>query len=69
MDFTVERESAGSWHLVASAVEAETAAQAVARACSDEGLYRAGPLGATGLRELFVVPSWGPPEPVEPGLT
>jgi hypothetical protein len=66
MDFTVERESDGSWHLVAGAIEAESAAQAVARACVDDGLYRAGPLGTTGIREHFVVPPWGPPEAVEP---
>lgn len=64
MNFTVEREAAGSWQLVADVVEAESAAQAVARACTDDGLYRAGPLGTTGLREHFVVPPWGPPEAV-----
>lgn len=68
MDFTVERELLGSWDLVTGAIAANDAAQAVARACSDPGLYRASPIGTSGLHEHFMVPSWGPPEPVEPGL-
>lgn len=65
MDFTVERNEAGDWKLIAAAVMADDAAQAVRRAGFDAGLYRASPLGTSGLDEHFVVPVWGPPEPVE----
>ena len=65
MHFRVERERGGIWHEITSAIEANSAAQAVARACSDAGRYRAGPHGSTDEVEHFVVPAWGPPEPVE----
>lgn len=68
MHFAVQGRYGGSWHLV-GAIEAESAIQAVSRAAPDAGLYRAGPLGTTGLERHFVVPTWGPPEPVEPHLT
>ena len=68
MHFTVERKHCNGWELVVGAVQAEDAAQAVVRASSDPGLYRVGPIGATGLKEHFVVPEWGPPEPIEPGI-
>lgn len=69
MDFTVERRYDGSWHLVGGAIEAKSAIQAVIRAASDGGLYRAAPLGTSGLEQHFIVPTWGPPEPVESGVT
>jgi hypothetical protein len=68
MEFTVERESDEGWEAVAAAIYATDAAQAVTRTCNDAGTYRAAPLGTSGIHEHFVVPTWGPPEPVEPGL-
>lgn len=64
MRFTVERDIKGAWHSVAVAIEASGARQAVARAASEAGLYRARPHGLADLHELFWVPQWGPPEPV-----
>jgi hypothetical protein len=69
VEFTVERSLGGVWEIVAGVVTAGSAAHAVTLVCTDEGLYRARRTGTTGPHEHFAVPAWGPPEPVEPGLT
>jgi hypothetical protein len=61
----VERRHLGRWRTVDAQIEARNAAQAVARACSEPGVYRAGPCGTSGLVERFLVPAWGPPESIE----
>ena len=52
------------WRLVADAVEATSAVQAVIRAADGEGRYRARGDGKDGA-SVFWVPAWGPPEPLE----
>lgn len=63
--FIVEAESDGGWTLIAEAVEARSALQAVARAAPLEGRYRVrSPDEAHRCPQLFLVPPWGPPEPL-----
>jgi len=64
--FSVERQNLGFWHVVAPAVEADSALQAVIRSSSEAGTHRATPQGTYGLGEYFVVPEWGPPKPIVP---
>ncbi len=52
------------WRLVADAVEATSAVQAVIRAADGEGRYRAHGDGNDD-PSVFWVPAWGPPEPIE----
>lgn len=66
MQFTVERQNIGIWHLVAAAVEAEDAFQAIACSATEPGTHRATPRGTHGLGEYFVVPELGPPQPIAP---
>jgi hypothetical protein len=55
--------SGQDWFLVADAVEATSAVQAVIRAADGEGRYRARGSGEDGA-SVFWVPAWGPPEPL-----
>jgi len=65
MLFAVEREHEGIWRVVDLAVEAVTHRQAVARACTVPGLYRARHLDEPGREPRhFWVPVWGAPEPL-----
>lgn len=66
MEFTVERQRAGSWQVVATAVEAESALQAVTRSSPEPGTHRATERSAYALGEYFRVPELGPPEPIAP---
>lgn len=62
VQFTVEREEGGGWELVAAEVEASSHHQAVVRASTHAGIYRASLHGVTGSHQHFAVPGWGPPE-------
>ncbi len=63
--FTVEGETAGDWALIAEAVEAGSAIQAVAHAARREGRYRVrSPAEPHQAPHHFWVPAWGPPEPL-----
>lgn len=64
IQFTVERQNLGFWHVVAAAVVAESALEAVIQSCSEAGTHRATPRG--GLGEYFVVPECGPPVTIAP---
>jgi hypothetical protein len=66
MQFTVERQNIGIWHVVSAAIEAEDALQAVTESSTDPGTHRATPQGNYGLGEYFDVPELGPPEPIAP---
>ena len=66
MQFSVDREIDSHWYPVDTAVEAGSAAQAVALCATAEGTYRATPIDAPASRaEQFSVPAWGPPDPVD----
>jgi hypothetical protein len=68
MLYSVEKEHEGSWRVIDMAVEALDHHQAVVRACTDSGIYRARAIdGADEMHKHFWVPSWGPPEPLGAG--
>lgn len=68
MLYSVEQENEGAWRVIDMAVEAMGHHQAVVRACSGSGIYRAQAIdGSDEMPKHFWVPAWGPPEPLGVG--